>query len=126
VRRPVIVFACVALAVGLWLTAVLSATRENSRLDVLGIYALLGADGEPESCPDVTQPPSADTIEGARQLAQMVRLNPRDELPNPNPAFGATLPAEGALTATAGSLSTCVGGAETHHPGWDRVLRSLR
>lgn len=125
-RRTAIVFACVALAVGLWLTAVLSATRENSRLDVLGIYSLLGADGEPESCPDVTQPPSREAIDGARELAQMVRLDPRAVLPNPNPAFGATLPAEGALTATAGSLSTCIGGADTHHPGWDRVLRSLR
>lgn len=125
-KRPVIVFTCVAVAVGLWLTAVLNATRENSTIDIVGIYELLGADGEPESCPDVTAPPSAEAIDGARELAQTVRRDPAAILPNPNPAFGASLPASNALTVTAGSLRLCVQNEERHHPGWDRVLLSLR
>jgi hypothetical protein len=127
VKRPVIIFGCVAVAIGLWLTAVLNADRENIRLDFVSVYAQLGADGEPESCPDLTQPPSAEAIEGARQLAQIARQDPTRALPNPNPSFGATLPAANALTVTAGSLRLCVQNAEGEpHPGWNRVLLSLR
>ena len=126
-KRPVIVFGCVALAIALWLTAVLNADRENLSLDFVAVYAQLGADGEPENCPDVSLPPSAEAIEGARQLAQIARQDPTRPLPNPNPSFGATLPAANALTVTASSVRLCVQNADAEpHPGWNRVLLSLR
>jgi len=119
------VFVCVAVAIGGWLALVLNADRENVQINFVDVYGLIGASGDPGDCPDVSAPPSEEAVTGARALAEVAKLQPQREIPNPNPNFGQSLPAANALTVATGSLRLCVGSAPSHDPGWDRLLAQM-
>ena len=124
-RRSTIIGALVVVAIGLWLTAVFNATRDNLRVDLPAIYAQLGGTGDAGECPNVTSPPGRETLLAARDLRDLTRRDPAMVVPNPNPEFG-TLTASNVKTLVAGNVQACVLADPNADPRWDRIARLLR